>query len=58
MLIEIFVMYHHLTIAFNLGFGQTACAGIGLTGSKSGQFDIQQFSTDQFNIKFNQIHTH
>jgi hypothetical protein len=24
-----------------------------LTGSKSGQFDIQQFSTDQFNIKFN-----
>jgi hypothetical protein len=28
-------------------------AGIGLTGSKSGQFDIQQFSTDQFNIKFN-----
>jgi hypothetical protein len=42
-----------VTIAFNLGFGQTACAGIGLTGSKSGQFDIQQFSTDQFNIKFN-----
>lgn len=40
-----------VTIAFNLGFGQTGCGPIGTTGT-SGQFDAYGFSASQFNINF------
>ena len=39
-----------VTIAFNLGFGQTGC-GIGSTGT-GGQFNQYQFEKTQFNITF------
>lgn len=39
-----------VTIAFNLGFGQTECDPISSTGG--GQFNQYQFSDTQFNINF------
>lgn len=39
-----------VTIAFNLGFGQTECDDI--NNGDGGQFDIQTFSASEFNIKF------
>jgi len=40
-----------VTIAFNLGFGQTGCGAISSTGV-SGQFNQYQFDDTQFNILF------
>ena len=40
-----------VTIAFNLGFGQTGCGAISSTGV-GGQFNQYQFNDTQFNIHF------
>ena len=40
-----------VTIAFSLGFGQTACGFNPMDGT-SGEFDIQAFSASEFNINF------
>ena len=40
-----------VTIAFNLGFGQTACGFDTLNGT-SGEFDTQSFSASEFNMNF------
>lgn len=40
-----------VTIAFNLGFGQTGCGIIGSTGM-GGQFNQYQFNDTQFNVTF------
>jgi len=40
-----------VTIAFSLGFGQTACGFDTLNGT-SGEFDVLSFSASEFNINF------
>lgn len=40
-----------VTIAFSLGFGQTACGFDTLNGT-SGEFNVQSFSASEFNINF------